>query len=128
METSTFGSEYVAARTATEQVIDLRITFRYLGVNIDQPTMMFGDNKSVVDTASVPYSKLSKHHQALSYHKTREAIAAGIIRFKHMDGKDNPADILSKHWTYPSIWSQLKPLLFWSGDTLDALQDDKVSS
>ena len=32
VETATFGSEYVAARTATEQIIDLRNTFRYLGV------------------------------------------------------------------------------------------------
>jgi len=30
METATFGSEYVAARTATEQIFDLRLTLRYL--------------------------------------------------------------------------------------------------
>ena len=32
----------------------------------------------------------------------------------------NPADILSKHWDYASVWSQLKPLLFWIGDTAES--------
>ena len=56
VETATFGSEYVAARTATEQIIDVRNTFRHLGVLIDQPTFMFGDNESVVNTAMQPHS------------------------------------------------------------------------
>ena len=59
--------------------------------------MMFGDNETVVNTASVPQSRLLKRHNALSYHRTREAIAAGILRFHHVRGKLNPADILSKH-------------------------------
>jgi hypothetical protein len=54
---------------------------------------------------------------ALSYHKVREAVAAGIMRFHHVRRKLNPADILSKHWDYTSIWKVLKPLMFWQGDT-----------
>ena len=87
VETATFGSEYVAARTCTEQIIDLRNTFRYLGVPVEHATMMFGDNESIMNTASVPHSRLHKRHNALSYHKTRQAIAAGITRFTHIDGK-----------------------------------------
>ena len=34
MEPATYGSEFVASKTATEQIIDLRHTFRYLGVPI----------------------------------------------------------------------------------------------
>ena len=122
VETATFGSEYVAARTATEQSMDLRNTFRYLGVLIDEPTMMFGDNETVVNTASVPHSKIMKRHNALSYHRTREAIAAKIIQFHHIPGAENPADILSKHWDYISVWSQLRPLLFWK---FESTNDDK---
>ena len=117
VETATFGSEYVAARTCTEQIIDLRNTLRYLGVPLVGTSMMFGDNKSVVDSATVPQSKLTKRHNALSYHRTREAIAAGITRFHHIRGETNPADILSKHWDLCSVWPQLKPILFWQGDT-----------
>ncbi len=87
-------------------------------------TMMFGDNERVVDTASVPHSRLHKRHNALSYHRTREAIAAGITRFYHVRGDTNPADILSKHWAYAAVWSQLKPLLFWKGDTADLIKSE----
>ena len=96
LETATFGSEYVAARACTEQQIDLRNTFRYLGVPVHGPSFAFGDNESVVNTASVPHSKLGKRHNILSYHRTREAIAAGIIHFHWLKGDSNPADILSK--------------------------------
>ena len=34
METTTYESELVASKTATEQIIDLRHTLRYLGVHI----------------------------------------------------------------------------------------------
>ena len=119
VETATFGSEYVAARTCTNQTTDLRNTLRYLGVPIEGPSFMFGDDESVVNTASVPHSKLGKRHNILSYHRTREAIAAGMIRFHWLQGSKNPADVLSKHWDYASVWDQLRPLLFWEGDTDD---------
>ena len=34
VETATFGSEFVAAKTATEQIMDIRHTLRYLGAPI----------------------------------------------------------------------------------------------
>ena len=125
VETATFGSEYVAARTCTEQIIDLRLTLRYLGVPVEGASYMFGDNETVVNTAAQPHGKLHKRHNALSYHKTRASIAAGITRFHHVRGDTNPADILSKHWDAPSVWTQLRPLLFWIGDTGDLVEDDE---
>ena len=122
VETATFGSEYSAAKTCTDQAIDLRLTFRYLGVPIDGPHYMFGDNETVVNTASMPHGKLHKRHNALAFHRTREAIAAGIIRFYHIPGSTNPADILSKHWDYATIYPLLKPLLFYEGDTADLVK------
>ena len=128
VETATFGSEYVAARTCTEQIIDLRLTLRYLGVPIDGPSFMFGDNESVVNTAAVPHSKLHKRHNALSYHRTREAIAAGITRFHHIGGTTNPSDILSKHWAHVDIWDTLRPLMFWHANisSSSSAKDDQV--
>jgi hypothetical protein len=115
VETATYGSEFVAARIATEQIIDLRTTLRYLGVPIKGKAYMFGDNQSVITSSTLPHSKLSKRHNALSYHRVREAIAAKIINFVHIFGVDNPADVLSKHCGYPQMWPHLQPLLFWMG-------------
>jgi hypothetical protein len=117
VETATYGSEFVAARTCVEQVMDLRSTLRYLGVPIRNKSIMFGDNKSVVDSSVKIHSKLHKRHTALSFHRVREAVAAKIIGFFHLDGKRNPADVLSKHWGYAAVWPFLQPLLFWKGDT-----------
>jgi hypothetical protein len=47
VETATYGSEFVAARTCVDQIMDLRNTLRYLGVPICSKSYMFGDNKQV---------------------------------------------------------------------------------
>jgi hypothetical protein len=117
VETATYGSEFVAARIATEQIIDLRTTLRYLGVEVRTKSYMFGDNQSVITSSTIPESPLNKRHNALSYHRVREAIAAKILTYLKVDGKKNVADVLSKHYDFPSAWPLLKPLLFWRGDT-----------
>ena len=60
VETATSGSEFVVPRIATDQIIDLRYTLMYLGVPVRSKSYLFGDNKSVVDSASIPTSTLSK--------------------------------------------------------------------
>ena len=119
VETATFGSEFNAARSAVEQIIDIRTTLRYLGVPIKGRSMMFGDNKSVVTNSTIPHSQLNKRHLALSYHRVREAVASDMLNFYHIDGDKNPADIMSKIWGYQQVSSQLRALLFWNGDTID---------
>ena len=119
VETATYGSEFVAARTCVEQIMDLRNTLRYLGVPIQGRSYMFGDNESVVNSSSRPDAKLHKRHVALSYHRVREAVASNMLSFLFIEGSKNPADILSKHWGYQCVWPQLRTLLFWQGDTAD---------
>ena len=111
VETATYGSEFVAARTATDQIMDMRLTLRYLGVPINSVSYMFGDNRSVVDSSTIPHSKLQKRHQALSWHRVREAIASNMLAFFHIPGEINPADILSKHWGYQQVKDMLRLLL-----------------
>ena len=48
VETAIYGSELVASKTATEQIIDLRHTLRYLGVAIKTKSYLSEDNRSVV--------------------------------------------------------------------------------
>ena len=115
VEVATYGSEFVAARIATDQIVDIRLSLRYFGVPIAGSTMMFGDNKSVVTSSTLPQSALNKRHQALSYHRVREAIAAKVLQFHHIPGEINPADVLSKHCGWPQMWPLIQPLLFWQG-------------
>jgi hypothetical protein len=81
VETATYGSEFVAARTCVEQIMDLRSTLRYMGVLIRSKSIMFRDNKSVVDSSTKIHTKFHKRHTALSFHRVREATAGKIIGF-----------------------------------------------
>ena len=58
--------------------------------------MLLGDNMAVVLNTTVPSSALKKKHQACNYHKVRESIAAGFIKFAHIKSENNMADLLTK--------------------------------
>ena len=76
-----------------------------------------------------PIDAYSKRHHLVSYHRVREAIAAKYISFHWKDGKSNPADILSKHWEFATLWPMLKPILFWRGETATQLKgSDRIPS
>ena len=52
-----------------------------------------------------------------------------MVRFYHISGDINPADILSKHWAHSSVYPKLlRPLLFYEGDTLELLVDEMALS
>jgi hypothetical protein len=125
VETATYGSEFIAARSCIEQIVDLHNTLRYLGVPIRAKSFMFGDNQSVVTSSTTVNAKLHKRHNMLSFHRVREAIASNMVAYHFIPGQDNPADVLSKHWGYDQVWRLLQPLLFWQGDTSN-LHDKQV--
>jgi hypothetical protein len=127
VESATFGSEFTAARIAVDQIMDMRMTLRYLGVSVRSKSFMFGDNQAVVTNSTIPHSTLNKRHNALAYHRVREMIAAKVLGYYWIDGKSNPADIVSKHWGYQQVWTLLQPILFYSGDTGTLVDDEKVN-
>ena len=96
VETSTFGSEFVAMRISVELVEALRYKLRMFGIPIEGPTNVFCDNEAVTKNSIHPESTLKKKHNSIAYHRTREAVAAGTIRVTKEDGKTNLADVLTK--------------------------------
>ena len=68
-------------------------------------------NKSVVLSTSLPSSTLKKKHNALAYHRVREAVAAGILKVSHIPGTENVADILTKPTDGPTFRKHLKSML-----------------
>ena len=83
-----------------------------MGIPINDKTYMFGDNQSVVTSSTLPHSVLKKRHNMLAYHRVREAIAAGILKFFHISGKLNPSDVLTKQLGHQVAFPLLKPFLF----------------
>ena len=101
----------MAAKTATEQIMDIRYTLRYLGVPIRSKLYMFGDIRSVVTNDTLQHSTLSKRHNIMAFYRVREAIAAKIIDFHWIKSEYNLSYMLSKHWehndskTTYSLWT-----------------------
>ena len=111
----TYGSEFVAAKTGTEQIMDLRYTLRYLEVPIKSKSYMFGDNRSVVTSVTLPHSTLSKRHNILAFCRVREAIAAKIIDFHWIQSEYNLSDMSSKHWEHNKIFPMIQKVLITCG-------------
>ena len=99
VETSSYGSEMVAARVACELILEYRYKLRMLGVLIDGPALLMGDNMSVVISSTLPSSQLKKKHQACCYHRVRETIACSAAQFVHIKTGENKADVLTKPLT-----------------------------
>ena len=76
-----------------------------------------------------PIDAYSKRHHLVSYHRVKEAIAAKYISFHWKVCKSSPADTLSKHWEFATVWPILKPILFWRGETATQLKgSDRIPS
>ena len=96
VETSTYGSELVAARIAVDLLIEWRYKLRMLGLQLEKVSRLVGDNMSVILNTTLPSSALKKKHLACNYHRVREAIAGKFILFGHCDSEENVADICTK--------------------------------
>ena len=116
VETATYGSEFVAAKTETEQIMDIRQTLRYLGAPIGSKSFLFGDNRSVVTSATLPHSTLTKHHNILVFHRVTEAIDAKLMAFYWIQSAYNLCDMLSKHWDNPAVYPMILKLLITRGN------------
>jgi len=111
VETSTYSAELVALRIAIELIIEFKYKLRMIGIPIKGASQVLCDNKTVVLSTSLPSSTLMKKHNALAYHRVREAVAAGIVKVSHIAGTENVADILTKPTDGPTFRKHLKSTL-----------------
>jgi hypothetical protein len=96
VETSTYGSELVAARIATDIAMEFCYNIRMIGFELDGPVNMFGDNQYLILNTTIPSSQLKKKIHACAYHRIREMITCRAIRFLHCQSSLNAADVLTK--------------------------------
>jgi hypothetical protein len=72
---STLGSKFVAMKQATEYIRGLRYKLRMMGITVDEPAYVFGDNQLVLANTTTPGSMLKKISNAIAYHFLREGCA-----------------------------------------------------
>jgi Reverse transcriptase (RNA-dependent DNA polymerase) len=112
IESSTFGSEFMALKTATDLVKGLRYKLRMMGIPLDGPANMRVDNMSVVNNTTKPESVLKKKSNAIAYHYVREAVAARIMQIEYESSKTNLADMLTKTQAGPERKRLAQMVLF----------------
>ena len=76
VETSTFGSEFVALRIATEIIKAFIYKLQMFGIPINGPARIFCDSKSVVVSSTYPDVILKKNYYSIAFHKIRERVAS----------------------------------------------------
>ena len=76
MDTSTFGSEFVAMKQVPEYVRGLLYKLQTMGIPVNKPAFVFGNNQSVLVNTMNPGSTIKKKlHHSIVYHFVREGCA-----------------------------------------------------
>ena len=96
VQTSTFGAEFIAFKKAVEEAVTTRYYLRSMGIHVIKPTVIDGDNLSLIKNTIDPGSPLKKKYLALAYHFCREHFSAGILSIRKIISKDNHANPFTK--------------------------------
>ena len=95
VESAVFGAEFVPMKQAMEVSQGLRHKLRMMGVPIEGPTHMYGDNMSTIHHTQCPESHLKEKSNSICYHAVKEAVAMGEMLTGHVKTDEN-LDLLTK--------------------------------
>ena len=96
VESSSFGSEFVAMKQCCEYLRGLRYKLRMMGIPVEGPAFIYGDNQSVLANTTNPESMLKKKMVSICYFFCREGVARDEWRTTYVNTDDNEADLLTK--------------------------------
>jgi len=96
IESSVFGAEFVSMRLGIEACRGIHYKLRMMGVPLEGPVYIYGDNMSVIHNTSKPESVLKKKSNSICYHAVRESVAAGESLTSHISTHYNLSDLLTK--------------------------------
>ena len=66
-----------------------------MGIPVEGPTCIYGDNQSVLANTTIPDSTLKKKSQSIAYHFACEGVARDEWRTSYDNTHDNKADLLT---------------------------------
>ena len=96
IESSVFGAEFVAMKFGIKKLRGLRYNLCMMGVPIDGPLLVYGDNLSVIKNSQTPKLQLKKKNNAICCHAVHESVAMGESLCAHVRSEDNYADLMTK--------------------------------
>ena len=96
VESSSFGSEFVAMKQCCEYLQGLHYNLQMMGIPCEGPAYISGDNQSVLANTAIPDSTLKNNSQSIAYHFIREGSARDKWRASYGNTHDNKANLLTK--------------------------------
>ena len=95
---STTESEYIAEALTTQEAIWLTQLLTEIGIAgfLQKPICIYADNNGAIALASNPEFHINTKHIAIRYHRLREEVAAGSVKFVKIPTADMAADGLTK--------------------------------
>ena len=107
-----------------EYLRGLRYKLRMMGIPVEGPAYVHGDNKSVLCNTSIPDSTLKKKPQSILYHFVREGVARDEWRTAYINTLLNPADLLTKPLSGTTRMKFIKMLLHYIFESVPEDQAD----
>ena len=89
VEASTFGAKFCAMKTAVEIIEAFRYKLSIFSIPVKVPASVYCDNEAVTNNTTIHESTLKKKHHYISYHRCREAVAAGTVRIAKQGTEKN---------------------------------------
>jgi hypothetical protein len=98
-------------KQATEYARGLRYKLQMMGMMVDKPTFVFGDNQLVLANTTAPASTLKKKSNAIAYRFVREGCAHNEWHTAYVNTNNNVADLLTKPLAGPKRSKLVQMLL-----------------
>ena len=96
IETSAFGSEFVAMKIFMETLQGIRYKLGMMVVPISGPSYIYGYNMSFICNTQIPESTLKNNISYICYHAVCESVAIGYSLTGHVGTNENCADLSTK--------------------------------
>ena len=65
-----------------------------MGITVDNPCFIYGDNQLVLWNTTVPEYTLKKNSSSVEYNFVREGVSCDEWRTAYMNTKENPSDMM----------------------------------
>ena len=86
-----------------EYICGLTYKLRMMGIPVEGPTCIYGDNQSVVANSTIPDSTLKKESQSIVFILFMKELLEMKWRTSYVNTHENEADLLPKHLPHGDI-------------------------
>ncbi|KAH6574698.1 hypothetical protein BASA83_013826 [Batrachochytrium salamandrivorans] len=101
---STAEAEYVAATTATQELLFLKTFLTEIGYPINKAITLYSDSQSAIaNTKNIQLRHASNKHMDIKLHFLRDQVKLGNVNLEYINTLDQVADILTKGLPKPAF-------------------------